>query len=126
MCAIWRFTTTTTSQPQQKPRSLSAGWGPSLTGERKKHDPVDDQHGPEDRHVEHLEPGAKKGDQDGARRADPELEFRQAPDEGAELLVLLDWQGRAHVVVLERLVFGEGGVEFGLEEGEEEVEEVDC
>jgi hypothetical protein len=56
----------------------------------------------------------------------PELELGQAADEGAELLVLLGREGAdgaiLHVVV-ERIV---GRVELGLEEGEEQVQEVDA
>ena len=103
----------------------------SLTRQREQNDPVHHQHGPEDGHVEHLGPGAGEGDEHGARGADPELELGQAADEGAELLVLLDGQrgaaaGAGRAAVLERLVLGERGVELGLQEGEEEVEEVDA
>jgi hypothetical protein len=56
----------------------------------------------------------------------PELELGQAADEGAELLVLLGREaadGAVLHVVVERIV---GRVELGLQEGEEEVEQVDA
>ena len=57
----------------------------------------------------------------------PEFELGQAPDERAEFLVLLDGEGgRVGRAVFHAFVLGEGGVELGLEEGEEEVEEVDA
>ena len=58
----------------------------------------------------------------------PEFEFGQAPDEGSEFFVILCGQGgrRGNVAILEVVAFSERGVEFGLQEGEEEVEEVDA
>ena len=52
----------------------------------------------------------------------PELELRQPADEGAEFFILFRWEGGfvASGAVLERFVLGEGRVEFGVEEGEEE------
>lgn len=56
----------------------------------------------------------------------PELKLGQAADEGAELLVLLGRE-RTEAAVFHVIVEGlVGGVEFGLKEGEEEVEEVDA
>jgi hypothetical protein len=53
----------------------------------------------------------------------PELKLRQPADEGPELVVLLC--GQAGFTVFQAFVLGEGGIEFRLQEGEEEVEEVD-
>ena len=55
----------------------------------------------------------------------PELELGQPPDEWSELLILLRGQRAASVAVFEPLVLRERGVEFRLQEGEEEVQEVD-
>ena len=95
------------------------------TGKHKEYNPVHDQDGPEDRHVEDLEPGAEEGDADSAGRAVPELELGQPADERAELLVLLGRQTARrpifHLAVY-RIV---GRVELGRQEGEEHVKEVD-
>ena len=60
----------------------------------------------------------------------PELPFGEAADERAELVVARGGEGRRGLAALFNLVgekvFLEGGVEAGLEEGKEEVEEVDC
>lgn len=56
----------------------------------------------------------------------PELELGQPADEGPELLVLLGRE-RADRAVLHLVVDGlVGRVELGLQEGEEEVEQVDA
>lgn len=96
------------------------------TRQDEQHEPVHDQDGPEDGHVEDLEPAAHKGDDDGAGGRVPELKLGQAADEGPELLVLLGREradGAVLHVVVERIV---GWVELGLEEGEEQVEQVDA
>lgn len=54
----------------------------------------------------------------------PELELRQPPDKRTEFLVLLRREG-AWPTGLELVVLLERGVEFGGQEGEEEVEKVD-
>lgn len=100
--------------------------GGLLTRQDEEHKPVHDQHGPEDRHVENLKPRADKRDDNGPGSGMPELELRQAADEGAELVVLLGGEsadGAVLHIVVERIV---GRVELGLEEGKEEVEEVDA
>lgn len=96
------------------------------TRQDKQHEPVHDQHGPEDGHVEDLEPAAQERDDDGAGGRVPELELGQAADEGAELLVALGRQradGAVLHVVVESVV---GRVELGLQEGQEQVEQVDA
>lgn len=98
--------------------------GLGLTCQREQNQPVNHQDRPENRHIEHAEPSAHEADGDGARARVPELELRQAPDEGSELLVLSRRQS-ACGAVFHALVLFDGGVEFRLQEGEEEVEEVD-
>lgn len=57
----------------------------------------------------------------------PELELRQAADEGSELLVLLGGEtGGTRIPILKTLVMGEGGIEFGSKESKEEVQEVNA
>ncbi len=96
-----------------------------LTGQDEEDHPVHDEDGPEDGDVEDLEPGAEKGDGDGASGPVPKLELWQAADEGPELLVALGGKDANAVlhVVLGIIV---GGVELGLEEGEEQVQQVDA
>ena len=96
------------------------------TSQDKQDDPVHDQDGPEDGHVEDLEPGADESEGDGAGSGVPELELGQAADEGAELLVLLGRQaarGPVFHLTVYRIV---GRVELGRQESEEHVEEVDA
>lgn len=96
------------------------------TGENEEDDPVHDQDRPEDGDVEDLEPAAYETDQDGAGSSVPELELGQAADERPELFVLLSWQ-RANGAVLHLAVYRLiGRVELGLEEGEEEIEQVNA
>lgn len=97
----------------------------ALTSQDKEDDPVHDQNGPEDGHVEELEPGAEKRDDDGPRGPVPELELGQAADKGLELFVLPGGEG-TDGAVLHVIVGGfVGRVELGLQEGEEQVEQVD-
>lgn len=97
-----------------------------LTRQGKQDQEINHQHRPEDRHVEDAEPRAEKTDGDGPRGRMPELEFGESSDEGSELFVFLGGEASAGVAVLEAFVLGEGGVDFGLEECEEEVEEIDA
>lgn len=100
------------------------GWT-SLTRQAKQNQPINHQHRPENGNIKDCEPSAQEADGDGPRARVPELELRKTPDEGPELLVLSRRQS-ACGAVLHAFVLFDGGVEFGLEEGEEEVEEVDC
>lgn len=94
--------------------------------QNKEDQPVHDQNGPEDGHVEDLEEGAEEGDGDCARGPVPEFELGEAADEGLELLVLLGRES-ADGAVLHLIVEGVvGRIELGLKEGEEEVEQVDA
>ena len=100
--------------------------GRTLTGQDKEDDPVEDEYGPEDGDVEDLEPGTDEAYGDSASGPVPELELWKTANEGLELFVSLSGQGADGAilhVVLEVIV---GGVEFRLEEGEEEVQQVDA
>jgi hypothetical protein len=96
-----------------------------LTGQDEKDNPVHDENGPENGHVEDLKPCAEKGNDNGASGPVPKLELGQSADEGFEFFVAFRGK-RADVsvfhVILEVIV---GGVKLGLEEGEEEIQEVD-
>lgn len=89
-------------------------------------DPVYNQDGPEDWDIEHREPAAHEADGDGAGGRVPELEFGKTADEGPELVVRFAGKAGAGIAVFETLILGEGGVEFGSQEGEEQVQEVDA
>lgn len=97
-----------------------------LTRQAEQKYPVDHQDGPEHGDVEDSEPAADKGNGNGAGGGVPELELRQTADERTELVVLLGGQAGGGVAVLQTLVLREGGVELGLQEEEEEVQEVDA
>lgn len=57
----------------------------------------------------------------------PELEFGETADERTELVVLLHGQaGSGGVAVFQTLILRQGWVELGLQEEEEEVEQVDA
>lgn len=60
-----------------------------LTRQGEQDQPVDHQDGPEHRHIEDPKPGAEEADGNGPGGRVPELEFRKAPNERAELVVLL-------------------------------------
>ena len=86
----------------------------------KQNNKIHHQHGPEHGHIEDLAPAAAEGDRDRPRGRVPELELGEPPDEGAEFL--LGFRGEGGLApVFERFVLREGGVEFRLQEGEEEV-----
>lgn len=95
------------------------------TGKEEKHEPVHEQHRPENWHVEDLPPTAEEADGDGPRGPVPELEFGKAADKGLEFVIGARGKG-ARGAILHVVVGLFGGVEFGGQEGEEEVEEVDA
>jgi hypothetical protein len=97
-------------------------------GQEDQDQPVHDKDGPEDRQVEDLAPAAGESNADGAGRRVPELKLGKAADERLELLVALGGERRCtrrHAVFHVRVRL-EAGVEFGRDEGQEEVEEVDA
>ena len=55
----------------------------------------------------------------------PKLEFWQSPNKGSKLLILLRGESGGIGAVLDAFILSEGRVEFGLQEGEELIEEVD-
>lgn len=96
-----------------------------LTGQEEQDEPVHNQHRPEHRNIKDLEPAADEADEDDTGGRVPELELWQPSNEGPELLVLLCRQGPSRAVlhlVIDGLI---GRVELGLQEGEEEIEQVD-
>ena len=100
--------------------------GLALTGQDEEHDPVHNQHGPEDGDVEDLEPAAYEADCDRLGGAVPELELRESTDEWLEFLLFLCREQDGGIAVFHAFILFEGGVEFGGYEGEEEIEEVDA
>lgn len=90
-----------------------------LTRQRKQYNEIHHQHGPKHRHIEDRKPRAHKTDRNGSCGRMPELELGQSADKRTKLFVLLD--GQTTLAVLQAFVLCEGWVEFGLEEGEEEV-----
>ena len=93
------------------------------TRQDEKKNPVNHQHGPEHRNIKDREPRAHKTNCDGPSSRFPELKLWKTAYEGTELVVLLG--GETGVAIFEALVLGEGGVELGLQEEEEEVKEID-
>lgn len=94
------------------------------TRQYEENHPVHDQDRPENWNVEYLKPAAEEGNGDGPGGRVPELELRQSPDEGSELLVLLGRKRADRAVfhiVIQSLV---NRVELGLQEGEEKIEQV--
>lgn len=55
----------------------------------------------------------------------PELELGETADEGTELVVLLGGETGGVIAVFQTFVLRKGRVELGLQEKEEEVQEVD-
>ena len=97
-------------------------------GQEDQDQPVNYKNGPEDGQVEDLAPAAGEGDADGAGRRVPELELGQAAHKGLELLIALGGErrcARRHAVLHIRVRL-KAGVEFGRDEGQEEVQQVDA
>ena len=95
-------------------------------GQEHQDQPVHHQNRPEDGQVEDLAPAAGESNADGAGGRVPELELGETAHERLELFVALGGERRGacgHAVLHVGVRF-EGRVEFGRDEGEEEVEEV--
>ena len=87
----------------------------------KQNQPVYHQNWPENRDIEDRKPSTYKRNSNRSRGRVPELELRKTANEGTELLVLPRWKTTCGTV-LHIVVYGiVAGVEFRLEEGEEEV-----
>ena len=106
---------THTVSPDRSPWTNS-----KLTGQSKQNQPVHDQHGPKHGQIENLPPAAEEANGNSLCGRVPELEFGEAADKGAELLVFFCGQA-AGVAVFHAFVLFERGVEFRGQEGEEEV-----
>lgn len=91
-----------------------------LTRQAEQNQPVHNQHRPEDRQVEDLKPAAEEANGNRLGRRVPELELRESAHKGAELLVFLGGEATG-VAILHSLILLERGIEFGGEEGEEQV-----
>lgn len=89
------------------------------TRQHKQNDEVNNQHRPEHGNVEDGQPGTDETNGNGTGGRVPELELRQAADEGSELLVLLGGEAGGALTILETLVLSEGRIEFGGQEGKE-------
>lgn len=96
------------------------------TSQDEENEPVHDQHRPEDRDVEDIEPAAGERDGDSASSLIPELELGQPADEWSKLLVLLGGEtasGPILHLIIENIV---RRVELGLQESEEQIEQVNA
>lgn len=92
-----------------------------------QYQPVYHQHGPKHGQIEDLTPTACKAQSHRSCRRVPEFELGKSAHEGLELLIVLRGQGRlsGRYAIFHICVGVEGGVEFGGNEGEEEVQKVD-
>lgn len=97
---------------------------PQLTRQAEQNQPVDHQDGPENRQVENLKPAAQKSNGNGLGGAVPELELWEPPHKGPELVFFFCGESR-RAAFLHALILFERWVEFGRDEGEEQVQEVD-
>lgn len=98
----------------------------SLTRQEEENEPVHDQDRPKDWDIKYFEPAAEKSNQDDPGRRLPKLELGEAADKGPELLVLLGRE-RADSTVFHVIIEGfVGRVKLGLEESQEEVEQIDA
>lgn len=128
MCWIWRRTSSEFGLAfcrfRLPPQISRTG---IRTGQHKENNPVDHQDRPEHRDIEDGEPRANEADKNGASGRVPELELGETADERTEFVVLLHGQaGSGGVAVFQTLILRQGGVELGLQEEEEEVEQVDA
>jgi hypothetical protein len=96
----------------------------SLTRQHEQDKPIHDQHGPKDRQIKHLKPTTHETQRDRPRCGMPELELGQSPNEGTKLLILL--RGQTRLSILQSLVLIQRRIEFRLQKGEEEIEQVDA
>lgn len=94
-------------------------------GQEEKDEPVHNQDGPENWHVENLEPTAGEADDNGSGGPVPELKLRKSADKGLELLIGLGRQGAYRAILHIIVGLFVGGVEFGLQESKEQVQKVD-
>lgn len=114
-------------------------------GKGKERAEVDEEDGPVDGHVRSASDRAKEGNDGGLGGRVPELKLRQTTDEGTELLIVTSvgeareeatdaarrlglasrQSGSSFLDVLLSKVVGQTRVEARLEEGKEQVEDVD-
>lgn len=83
------------------------GMGLKLTGQNEKDDPVHHKNGPEDWHVEDLEPTANERNDNSPRRPVPELELGESANKWPKFLILLGGEGTNGAIlhlVVERIV----------------------
>lgn len=97
-----------------------------LTSQGEQYQPVDHKDWPENRHVEDRKEGAYEANNNGSGCGVPEFELRETPNKWAEFLVLLGRE-TARCTILHFIVYDlVARVEFWLEEGEKEIQEVDA
>lgn len=96
----------------------------ALTRQGEQDQPVHNQDRPEDGQVEDLKPAAYETRRDGLGGRVPELELGKPADKRLEL-ILLFCREPAGVAVFHAFIGFERGIEFGREESEEQVQEVD-
>ncbi|KAI6755111.1 hypothetical protein HG531_004217 [Fusarium graminearum] len=96
------------------------------TIKEEKDEPVHNQDGPENWHVENLEPTAGEADDNGSGGPVPELKLGKSADEGLELLIGLGRQGAYRAILHIIVGLFVGGIEFGLQESKEQVQKVDA
>ena len=105
-------------------RNCPAPEGRIRTRQREQNQPINHQHRPEYRHIKDSEPSTRKSNGNRSCSWVPELKFWKSSDERSELLILLSGKAPSrsvfHIVVYGFIRW----VEFRLEEGEKEVEEV--
>ena len=95
------------------------------TGQAEQNQPVHNQDGPEDGQVEDFKPTAEEANGNRLCGRVPELKLWQSADKRSELLVFFCGQTRG-VAIFHALILFKRRVEFGREEGEEKVQEVDA
>jgi len=72
-----------------------------------------------------LNPGCNKCNENGSGSAVPEFEFRQSPDKGSKLLILLCWQS-TRTSRLKLVILFKRRIKFRCEEGQEQVQKIDA
>jgi hypothetical protein len=134
--AVALFTRATLAQPKDLRDSAGRkgvkkpGIDP-LTCQTEQNQPINHQDGPKHRQIEHVKPTRHKAPKNHPRGTMPELELGQPPDKRPELLILLGGQGApaglsVRAAVLQPLILRQRRIEFRLQEGEKEVQQVDA
>lgn len=94
-------------------------------GEGEQKNPINNKDGPKNGNISCLNPGCDKCNENGSGGTVPEFKFRQSPDKGSKLLILLCGQS-TRTSRLKLVILFKRRVKFRCEEGEEQVQKINA